>query len=426
MAALVFAFAHVLTIVGRVAGDAFGLAVVGFGTRVPVALALGWLFLRRGTIWASFGLHAAFNGDPADHRRGVRRSGRRIRPAAAAARPRERAVHRRLTAGEASSGRLASVLEVRMAGGIGGLSSSGPRGRPLLDRIQRGSRCPDRERPDAAGRPGRAIREVPIAERPRERLALRGAGGLTSAELIGLLWGSGTRGRSALDLAADALARARRPDRAGARDGAGARGGARRRRGQGRPARRRVRARTAAAGRLAGRLAGRSADPHDIADRLDPADGPSRARGAAGRAARHEEPCPARRDRLPGQRVVVARPGRRAVPRRRPPQRGRRDPRPQPPVGRSDARPRTTCTSPPRRSPPAACSTSSCSTTSSSATTPTSRCAIAACRSTGPGPRLVRRIDRQLAPSVERSHRAAVGTCPIRASSASLWLSSID
>ena len=53
---------------------------------------------------------------------------------------------------------------------------------------------------------GRAIREVPLAERPRERLALRGVGGLTSAELIGLVWGSGTRGRSAVDLAADALA----------------------------------------------------------------------------------------------------------------------------------------------------------------------------------------------------------------------------
>ena len=61
---------------------------------------------------------------------------------------------------------------------------------------------------DASARvTGRAIREMPIAERPRERLALRGAGGLTSAELIGLLWGSGTRGRSAVDLAADALAR---------------------------------------------------------------------------------------------------------------------------------------------------------------------------------------------------------------------------
>jgi DNA repair protein RadC len=53
---------------------------------------------------------------------------------------------------------------------------------------------------------GRAIRELPSAERPRERLALRGVGGLTSAELIGLVWGAGSRGRSAVDLAADALA----------------------------------------------------------------------------------------------------------------------------------------------------------------------------------------------------------------------------
>jgi DNA repair protein RadC len=54
---------------------------------------------------------------------------------------------------------------------------------------------------------GRAIRELPVAERPRERLELRGAAGLTSAELIALVWGSGTQGRSAVDLAADALAR---------------------------------------------------------------------------------------------------------------------------------------------------------------------------------------------------------------------------
>jgi membrane protease YdiL (CAAX protease family) len=61
-AALVFAVAHVLTISGSSVGEAFGLAVVGFGTRVPIALALGILFVRRGTIWSSFGLHAAFNG----------------------------------------------------------------------------------------------------------------------------------------------------------------------------------------------------------------------------------------------------------------------------------------------------------------------------------------------------------------------------
>ena len=59
----------------------------------------------------------------------------------------------------------------------------------------------------APRRAGRAIREMPSTERPRERLAARGAAGLSSAELIGLLWGSGSRGRSAVDLAEDALAR---------------------------------------------------------------------------------------------------------------------------------------------------------------------------------------------------------------------------
>lgn len=54
---------------------------------------------------------------------------------------------------------------------------------------------------------GRAIRELPADERPRERLALRGVAGLSSAELIALLWGSGSRGRSAVDLAGEALAR---------------------------------------------------------------------------------------------------------------------------------------------------------------------------------------------------------------------------
>ena len=56
-------------------------------------------------------------------------------------------------------------------------------------------------------RSGRAIREIPALERPRERLAMRGAAGLSAAELIGLLWGSGARGRSSVDLAEEALAR---------------------------------------------------------------------------------------------------------------------------------------------------------------------------------------------------------------------------
>jgi DNA repair protein RadC len=54
---------------------------------------------------------------------------------------------------------------------------------------------------------GRAIRELPAIERPRERLAMRGPAGLSASELIALLWGAGSRGRSAIDLAEDALAR---------------------------------------------------------------------------------------------------------------------------------------------------------------------------------------------------------------------------
>jgi DNA repair protein RadC len=54
---------------------------------------------------------------------------------------------------------------------------------------------------------GRAIRELPVAERPRERLARRGPSALTNGELIGLLWGSGTRGASATDVATEALTR---------------------------------------------------------------------------------------------------------------------------------------------------------------------------------------------------------------------------
>ena len=59
--ALFFAVVHVLTVSGGSAGDAFQLAITAFATRVPVSLALGYLFVKRGSIWASFGLHAAFN-----------------------------------------------------------------------------------------------------------------------------------------------------------------------------------------------------------------------------------------------------------------------------------------------------------------------------------------------------------------------------
>lgn len=48
---------------------------------------------------------------------------------------------------------------------------------------------------------------LPIYERPRERLAVHGAGALSAAELIGVIWSSGTRGHTAVDAAVDALRR---------------------------------------------------------------------------------------------------------------------------------------------------------------------------------------------------------------------------
>lgn len=53
----------------------------------------------------------------------------------------------------------------------------------------------------------RSVRELPREERPRERLVARGAAGLSSAELIGLLWSSGARGSSVSAMAEDALVR---------------------------------------------------------------------------------------------------------------------------------------------------------------------------------------------------------------------------
>jgi membrane protease YdiL (CAAX protease family) len=61
-ASLLFALAHVLNVTADNAGQAVGLIVVGFVTRLPVAVALGWLFVARRSIWAPLGLHIAFNG----------------------------------------------------------------------------------------------------------------------------------------------------------------------------------------------------------------------------------------------------------------------------------------------------------------------------------------------------------------------------
>jgi DNA repair protein RadC len=53
----------------------------------------------------------------------------------------------------------------------------------------------------------RSVRELPAGERPRERLERRGAAGLSAAELMALVWGSGTRGRTAQLMAEEALVR---------------------------------------------------------------------------------------------------------------------------------------------------------------------------------------------------------------------------
>lgn len=60
--AIFFAVVHVLTISGVTASTALAAAAAAFLGRIPVAFALGWLFARRGSIWAPLGLHATFNG----------------------------------------------------------------------------------------------------------------------------------------------------------------------------------------------------------------------------------------------------------------------------------------------------------------------------------------------------------------------------
>lgn len=59
--ALFFAFAHIVSLGGSDFGHAGRVALVAFLARVPIALALGWIFLRRGSLPASIALHATFN-----------------------------------------------------------------------------------------------------------------------------------------------------------------------------------------------------------------------------------------------------------------------------------------------------------------------------------------------------------------------------
>jgi membrane protease YdiL (CAAX protease family) len=57
-----FAFIHVLTVSGATTfQQGLGFAAFAFFVRLPVSFALAAVFLRRGSIYESFGLHAAYN-----------------------------------------------------------------------------------------------------------------------------------------------------------------------------------------------------------------------------------------------------------------------------------------------------------------------------------------------------------------------------
>ncbi|HEX8939530.1 MAG TPA: type II CAAX endopeptidase family protein [Candidatus Limnocylindrales bacterium] len=59
--ALFFALVHVINVSGTTFDEALARAVIAFVTRLPVALALGQLYVARRSLYASFALHATFN-----------------------------------------------------------------------------------------------------------------------------------------------------------------------------------------------------------------------------------------------------------------------------------------------------------------------------------------------------------------------------
>jgi membrane protease YdiL (CAAX protease family) len=61
-AGLFFAFIHVINVDKGDAGSALRVALVAFGGRIPVSIALAWLYVRRRSIFASGALHSAYNG----------------------------------------------------------------------------------------------------------------------------------------------------------------------------------------------------------------------------------------------------------------------------------------------------------------------------------------------------------------------------
>ena len=61
---LFFAAVHILTLGGASFEEGVQMALVAFLIRIPVGLALGWVFVHRGSLYAAIGLHAAYNAIP--------------------------------------------------------------------------------------------------------------------------------------------------------------------------------------------------------------------------------------------------------------------------------------------------------------------------------------------------------------------------
>jgi membrane protease YdiL (CAAX protease family) len=59
--AILFAFAHTLTVGGTSVADAASVAAVAFLVRLPLGIALGWLWIRRRSLIATIALHASYN-----------------------------------------------------------------------------------------------------------------------------------------------------------------------------------------------------------------------------------------------------------------------------------------------------------------------------------------------------------------------------
>jgi membrane protease YdiL (CAAX protease family) len=59
--AIVFAFAHTLSVGGTSVADAAIIAAVAFAVRLPLGIALGWLWIRRRSLIATIALHAFYN-----------------------------------------------------------------------------------------------------------------------------------------------------------------------------------------------------------------------------------------------------------------------------------------------------------------------------------------------------------------------------